>query len=45
MERQSMSMVAARQSSSPRKASAKEDQGQCEKGKRETGSFQVALAF
>ena len=43
MERQSMSMVAARQSSSPRKASAKEDQ--CEKGKRQTGSFQVALAF
>ena len=48
MERQSMSMVAARQWSSPRKASAKEDQcekGQCEKSKRETGSFQVALAF
>ena len=43
MERQSMLTVAARQSSSPRKASAKEDQ--CKKGKREISSFQVALAF
>ena len=48
MERQSMSMVAALQSSSPSKARVKEDQcekGQCEEGKRETGSFQVVLAF
>ena len=42
MERQSMSMVAARQSSSPKKPPQEKASA---KGQFETGLFQVALAF